>query len=85
MAADPRHTTVTATERDTDPAENIPVAAYFMDHPSLSGRFVLGSGLKSTEATAFVVVDSGDRVVLDDDPDAEDRKLYLLNNSRVVL
>lgn len=80
MAADPRHTTLTAIERDSED-QATPVEAYFMIS---GGRYVLGSGNKAGEAAAFLKDVGAGKFVLDSDPAEEDRALYLTGSNRVI-
>lgn len=82
MATDPRHTTVTATERDADAGSGGPVEAYFMD--AGGGKLTLGTGAKSAEATAFLKDNGSDALILDDDPAAEERPLYAFDTKVVI-
>jgi len=78
----------TATQIERNPrdlAGAVPVEAYWMDHPSVAGAYVLGTGDKDGEATAFLKETSPGVFVLDDDPAEEDRKMYLVNSNVVIV
>lgn len=75
--------TTTANERDKDGTG--PIEAYLMAHPSVGGRYVVGSGNKVEEAAAFLKDQGSGKHTLDDDVDEEDRKLYKLTGSSVVI
>lgn len=62
-----------------------PSEAYLMPHPTEAGRFILGTGDKAGEATAFLENTSGDVFRLNDAVAEEDRTLYLTDSSRVIV
>lgn len=59
-------------------------AAYWMDKAGSPGTYVLGAGKKALEATAFWRLSSG-KYVLNDDPAEEDRPMYLVTSTKVIV
>lgn len=79
--------TLTQQERETASGTG-PISAYFMAHPTVPGRYILGTGAKQGEAVAFLkaapIASAPGRFVLDDDPAEEDRALSLIGATRVI-
>lgn len=71
--------------RPRDLAGTVPVEAYLMDKAGSPGTYVLGSGDKAGEASAFLQDNGSGVYVLNDDPAEEDRKMYLVTSTTVVL
>lgn len=79
--------TIVPMERDpADIAAVAPVRAYFENHPTVSGRYVLTTS--SDDATAFLKADpiasALGRFVLDSDRAEEDRQLFQFTPTLVV-
>lgn len=68
-------------ERDANAG---PDEAYFMDS-GVANEFVVGSGSKATEATAFLKDVGSGALQLDDDIAEEDRRFFLVSNSEVLI
>ena len=80
--------TLTHTERDPgDVTAAPPRPAFFMDHPTVPGRYVLGDSVEGVSAflKAAPIASALGRFVLDDDPDEDDRTLYLTSATRVLV
>lgn len=59
-------------------------AAYLMDKSGSPGTYVLGSGKKAAEATAFLKDSGTGTFILDSDSAAETRSLYLIGTTTVI-
>lgn len=60
-----------------------PTEAYFMDSGT-ANEYVIGSGSKTTEATAFLKDEGSGVFILDTDIAEEDRKLYAIASGEVL-
>lgn len=66
------------------PVGDGPGAAYLMDKSGTPGTYVLGSGKKALEATAFLKDSGSGTFILDSDSSAETRALYLIGTTTVI-